>query len=30
MYLSGGKYIMVFFRWATRVTLEKSMRKKRR
>jgi hypothetical protein len=29
MYLSGGKYIMVFFRWATRVTLEKLMRKKR-
>jgi hypothetical protein len=25
MYLAGGKYIMVFFRWATRVTLEKLM-----
>ena len=25
MYLSGGKYVMVFFRWATRVTLEKLM-----
>jgi len=23
MYLAGGKYLMVFFRWATRVTLEK-------
>ncbi len=23
MYLAGGKYIMAFFRWATRVTLEK-------
>jgi len=23
MYLAGGKYVMVFFRWATRVTLEK-------
>lgn len=23
MYLGGGKYIMIFFRWATRVTLEK-------
>ena len=29
MYLAGGKYIMVFFRWATRVTLEKLMSKKR-
>ena len=29
MYLAGGKYIMVFFRWATRVTLEKIMLKKR-
>ena len=25
MYLAGRKYIMVFFRWATRVTLEKLM-----
>ncbi len=25
MYLAGGKYIMVFFRWATRVTLDKLM-----
>ena len=25
MYLAGGKYMMVFFRWATRVTLEKLM-----
>ena len=25
VYLAGGKYIMVFFRWATRVTLEKLM-----
>lgn len=25
MYLAGGKHIMVFFRWATRVTLEKLM-----
>jgi hypothetical protein len=25
MYLAGGKYIMVFLRWATRVTLEKLM-----
>jgi len=25
MYLAGGKYLMVFFRWATRVTLEKFM-----
>ncbi len=24
-YLAGGKYVMVFFRWATRVTLEKLM-----
>ncbi|MBW2195377.1 MAG: hypothetical protein JRF37_07345 [Deltaproteobacteria bacterium] len=23
IYLAGGKYVMVFFRWATRVTLEK-------
>ena len=23
MYLAGGKYLMVFFRWATRVMLEK-------
>lgn len=23
MYLGGGKYVMVLFRWATRVTLEK-------
>lgn len=23
MYLAGGKYVMVFFKWATRVTLEK-------
>jgi len=25
MYLAGGKYIMVFLRWATRVILEKLM-----
>ena len=25
IYLAGGKYLMVFFRWATRVTLEKFM-----
>ncbi len=25
MYLAGGKYVIVFFRWATRVTLEKLM-----
>jgi hypothetical protein len=25
MYLAGGKYIMVFLRWATRITLEKLM-----
>ena len=25
MYLAGGKYVMVFFRWATRATLEKFM-----
>jgi hypothetical protein len=25
MYLAGGKYIMVFFRWATRAALEKLM-----
>jgi len=25
MYLAGGKYLMVFFRWATRITLEKLM-----
>ena len=25
MYLAGGKYVMVFFKWATRVTLEKLM-----
>lgn len=25
MYLAGGKYIMAFLRWATRVTLEKLM-----
>lgn len=25
MYLAGGKYVMVFFRWATRATLEKLM-----
>ena len=25
MYLAGGKYLMVFFRWAARVTLEKLM-----
>ena len=25
MYLAGGKYILVFLRWATRVTLEKLM-----
>jgi len=25
VYLAGGKYTMVFFRWATRVTLEKLM-----
>jgi hypothetical protein len=25
MYLAGGKYVMVFIRWATRVTLEKLM-----
>ena len=23
MYLAGGKYVMVVFRWATRITLEK-------
>ncbi len=28
MYLAGGKYVMVFFRWATRVTLEKLMWKR--
>jgi len=28
MYIAGGKYIMVFFRWATRVALEKLMSKK--
>lgn len=27
MYLAGGKYLMVFFRWATRVTLEKLIKK---
>ena len=27
MYLAGGKYLMVFFRWATRVTLEKLIEK---
>ena len=27
MYLSGGNYFMVFFRWATRATIEKLMRK---
>lgn len=25
MYFAGGKYVMVFFRWATRATLEKLM-----
>jgi len=25
VYLAGGKYVMVFFRWVTRVTLEKLM-----
>ena len=25
MYLAGGKYLKVFFRWATRATLEKLM-----
>ena len=25
MYLAGGKYIKVFFRWATRITLKKLM-----
>jgi hypothetical protein len=25
MYLAGGKYVRVFFRWATRVALEKLM-----
>ena len=25
LYLAGGKYVMVFFRWATRVILEKLM-----
>jgi len=25
MYLAGGKYVMVFVRWATRATLEKLM-----
>ena len=25
MYLAGKKYVMVFFRWATRATLEKLM-----
>ena len=25
MYLAGGKYVMIFFRWATRITLEKLM-----
>ena len=25
MYLAGGKYVRVFLRWATRVTLEKLM-----
>jgi len=25
MYLAGGRYVKVFFRWATRVTLEKLM-----
>lgn len=25
VYLGGGKYIIAFFRWATRVTLEKLM-----
>ncbi len=25
MYLAGGKYVMVFVRWATRITLEKLM-----
>jgi hypothetical protein len=25
MYLAGGKYVMVFFRWATRIILEKLM-----
>jgi len=25
MYLAGGKYVMIFVRWATRITLEKLM-----
>jgi hypothetical protein len=25
IYLAGGKYIMIFVRWATRITLEKLM-----
>jgi hypothetical protein len=25
MYLAGGKYFKIFFRWATRITLEKLM-----
>jgi len=25
MYLVGGKYVMIFVRWATRITLEKLM-----
>ena len=25
MYLAGGNYLMVFFRWATRATIEKFM-----
>ena len=28
MYLAGGRYVMIFFRWATRVTLEKLMWKR--
>ncbi|MBI5584549.1 MAG: hypothetical protein HY892_12075 [Deltaproteobacteria bacterium] len=23
MYLAGGKYVLIFFKWATRITLEK-------
>ncbi|MDJ0763003.1 MAG: hypothetical protein QNJ97_08455 [Myxococcota bacterium] len=28
VYLSGGKYLLVFFRWATRKTLEKLIKDK--
>lgn len=27
MYLAGAKYTRIFFRWATRVTMEKLMRR---